>query len=30
MCAGDDTILVVCPDNKEAKKLAARIQEMLS
>jgi|SRR5579872_986123 len=28
--AGDDTILVVCPDNKEAKKLAARIQEMLS
>jgi transcriptional regulator of arginine metabolism len=28
--AGDDTILIVCPDNKEANKLAARIQEMLA
>lgn len=28
--AGDDTILIVCPDYKEAKKLAARIEEMLS
>jgi transcriptional regulator of arginine metabolism len=27
--AGDDTILIVCPDNKDANKLAARIQEML-
>ena len=28
--AGDDTILIVCPDNKEAAKLAERIQEMLA
>ncbi|MGO9127586.1 MAG: arginine repressor [Terriglobales bacterium] len=28
--AGDDTILIVCPDNKGANKLAARIQEMLA
>ena len=28
--AGDDTILIVCPDNKGASKLAARIQEMLA
>jgi transcriptional regulator of arginine metabolism len=28
--AGDDTILIVCPDNKDAAKLAARIQEMLA
>jgi transcriptional regulator of arginine metabolism len=28
--AGDDTILIVCPDNKDAHKLAARIQEMLA
>ena len=28
--AGDDTILIVCPDNKDANKLAARIQEMLA
>ncbi len=28
--AGDDTILIVCPDNKGAHKLAARIQEMLA
>jgi len=28
--AGDDTILIVCPDNKDAKKLAARIEEMLA
>jgi len=27
--AGDDTILIVCPDSKGANKLAARIQEML-
>jgi len=27
--AGDDTILIVCPDHKEASKLASRIQEML-
>jgi len=26
---GDDTVLVVCPDKEEAKKLAHRIQEML-
>jgi transcriptional regulator of arginine metabolism len=26
--AGDDTILIVCPDSKAAGKLAARIQEM--
>ncbi len=28
--AGDDTILIVCPDNKGATRLAARIQEMLA
>ena len=28
--AGDDTILIVCPDKDEAKKLAARIEGMLS
>ena len=28
--AGDDTILIVCTDNKDASKLAARIQEMLA
>jgi transcriptional regulator of arginine metabolism len=28
--AGDDTILIVCTDNKEAGKLAARIREMLA
>jgi transcriptional regulator of arginine metabolism len=28
--AGDDTILIVCPDNKDAARLAARIQEMLA
>src|SRR6476646_5823740 len=28
--AGDDTILMVCSDNKGAKVLAARIQEMLA
>ena len=28
--AGDDTILIVCPDNKDASRLAARIQEMLA
>ncbi|MFZ0287040.1 MAG: ArgR family transcriptional regulator [Terriglobales bacterium] len=28
--AGDDTILIVCPDNKGASRLAARIQEMLA
>jgi transcriptional regulator of arginine metabolism len=27
--AGDDAILMVCPDNKAAKRLAFRIQEML-
>lgn len=26
--AGDDTILIVCPENKSAAKLAARIEEM--
>jgi transcriptional regulator of arginine metabolism len=26
---GDDTILIVCPDKDEAKKVAARIEEML-
>jgi transcriptional regulator of arginine metabolism len=26
--AGDDTILIVCPENRSAHKLAARIQEM--
>jgi transcriptional regulator of arginine metabolism len=28
--AGDDTILIVAPDNKAARKLAARIEEMLA
>ncbi len=28
--AGDDTILIVCPDKEDARKLAARIEEMLS
>lgn len=28
--AGDDTILTVCPNKDDAKKLAARIQEMLA
>lgn len=28
--AGDDTILIVCPDKEEAGKLAGRIEEMLS
>ena len=28
--AGDDTILIVCPDKDDAKKLAERIQEMLA
>jgi transcriptional regulator of arginine metabolism len=28
--AGDDTILIVCPDKEDAKKLAFRIGEMLS
>ena len=28
--AGDDTILIVCPDNKDAGRLAARIREMLA
>lgn len=27
--AGDDTILIVCPDKDEAKALAGRIEEML-
>ncbi|HLV88442.1 MAG TPA: hypothetical protein VKV39_15765 [Candidatus Sulfotelmatobacter sp.] len=27
--AGDDTILIVCPDKDEARKLAGRIEEML-
>jgi transcriptional regulator of arginine metabolism len=27
--AGDDTILVICPDNKTAHRVAARIREML-
>lgn len=27
--AGDDTILIVCPDKEEARKLADRIEEML-
>ena len=27
--AGDDTILIVCPDKDEAHKLASRIAEML-
>jgi transcriptional regulator of arginine metabolism len=28
--AGDDTILIVCPDRDEARRLAGRIEEMLS
>jgi len=28
--AGDDAILIVCPDTKAAKRLAGRIEEMLS
>lgn len=28
--AGDDTILIVCPDKDDAKRLAERIQEMLA
>ena len=28
--AGDDTILIVCPDKEGAKKLAGRIEEMLA
>ena len=28
--AGDDTILIVCPDKKAATRLAARTQEMLA
>jgi len=28
--AGDDTILMVCPDKEDAKKLAARVEEMLA
>jgi len=28
--AGDDTILVICPDRKAARKLAARVQELLA
>jgi transcriptional regulator of arginine metabolism len=27
--AGDDTILIVCPDKDEARKLAGRVEEML-
>lgn len=27
--AGDDTVLVICPDNRQAGKLLARIQEMI-
>jgi transcriptional regulator of arginine metabolism len=27
--AGDDTILIVCPDKEEARTLATRIEEML-
>jgi transcriptional regulator of arginine metabolism len=27
--AGDDTILIICPDKEDAKKLAVRIEEML-
>jgi transcriptional regulator of arginine metabolism len=27
--AGDDTILIVCPDKDAAKKVAARVEEML-
>jgi transcriptional regulator of arginine metabolism len=28
--AGDDTILIVCPDKDEARKLASRLEEMLT
>jgi transcriptional regulator of arginine metabolism len=28
--AGDDTILMVCPDKEDAKKLASRVEEMLA
>jgi transcriptional regulator of arginine metabolism len=28
--AGDDTILIICPDNKGANKLAASLEEMLA
>jgi transcriptional regulator of arginine metabolism len=28
--AGDDAILIVCPDRKSAARLAARIQELLA
>jgi arginine repressor len=28
--AGDDTILVICPDRRAARKLAARVQELLA
>lgn len=28
--AGDDTILIVCPDAKDAGRLAARVEEMMS
>jgi transcriptional regulator of arginine metabolism len=28
--AGDDTILVICPDRKAARKFTARVQEMLT
>ncbi|MFZ3213665.1 MAG: ArgR family transcriptional regulator, partial [Terriglobales bacterium] len=28
--AGDDTILVICPDRKTAEKLATRVQELLA
>ena len=28
--AGDDTILTICPDKEDAKRLAARIEEMLA
>ena len=28
--AGDDTILVICPDRQAARKLAARVQELLA
>ena len=27
--AGDDTILIICPDKDAARKVAARIEEML-
>jgi len=28
--AGDDTVLVICPDKEDAKKLAGRIQELVA